>query len=227
MRRLGMLLGTLLFATLLVPASGSAWHKPSLAQASEIAEAAEAEVEDVRISRINERWASAVFVSPPVTMLGYFRREAGGWREVAASSGCLNPTDIPGISNSVALELGACREQRPVPLVPYSLFAFGPESRTGEDPGHIDLSVSACAPIFYGLRWTSYSSRHATAVGRGRFPYFPATGTSCESAPVHRPLVHLLLSRPRQCAGALLFTEIRWRGSGERGSFHSICRSPY
>ncbi len=178
---------------------------------------------NARISKFDENWAAASYPSPPVTLWGYFRFRAGHWESVAGSSGCLMASEIPGIPMPVARELGACPFTEPSPTIPYTYFAVASESQLSENPPSINFAASACAPRFFNLKWTRLAFRHAIAVGRGRFPYFPTSETSCLEAPAHYFRLHLVALRPRRCEGGYVFTELRWHAGPEKGHYRGRC----
>ncbi len=227
MKRVGALFATLLTLALIIASVAQAWHPATPTEIRELSATAGAPVRDARISKLDENWAAASYPSPPISLWGYFRFRAGIWEAVAGSSGCLMASEIPGIPTAVARELGACPFTKPAPTIPYTYFAVASESQLSENPSSINFAASACAPLFFDLEWTRLAFRHAIAVGRGRFPYFPTYETSCLEAPAHYFRLHLVALRPRPCEGGYVFTELRWRAGPEKGHYRGRCRSPY
>lgn len=116
-----VLLATLLVGMAVCPAVAGASRLPTAEERSQLTAAAQRYLASastppetlehltlIRISSIDENWASAGSDTKGFSPFMYFHRiSSAEWMVVSASDGCLTP-DEAGLSSDIALELGAC-----------------------------------------------------------------------------------------------------------------------
>jgi hypothetical protein len=114
MRRVVLLLGTAAALLIVSAAPAVASHAATTQEVAELQAAAEhtlgpiGYLREVLIASRDSNWASATAADAPVTVKIFFRRLGNRWREVSASSGCVNGRTL-GMPRGVGRELGTCQ----------------------------------------------------------------------------------------------------------------------